>query len=312
MQALSLPDLQKKLRMTEELTTDGLAIRTSITFSRIPTNSDRWIAQECGGLFLAAKPASRLGLEPGVCDVLWARDAGRAMGNVAAPLLLARKLAFYVLFAAFAMVAAVFWAHTSHRVYLDVYWIVFAAGALAKAPSGSSVFDAPDLPRRLLAFGSPGDGHRPRPALQARMGSGFHNSAFVEDVNDVGVHGGGEAVRDHEPCLSLGESTKTAQPILLRPGIHDAGGSSRMTTGLPKKALARAILCHSPALNSSPPNHLPRSDSKPAGKRSTGSRRPHPQRHATPEAGQKVRRDPRRQYSLELSHDNEPVLETGR
>ncbi len=40
----------------------------------------------------------------------------------------------YVLFAAFVMVTAVFWAHTSHRVYLDVYWIVFAAGLLAKAP----------------------------------------------------------------------------------------------------------------------------------------------------------------------------------
>ncbi len=42
----------------------------------------------------------------------------------------------YVLFAAFVMVTAVFWAHTSHRVYLDVYWIVFAAGLLAKAPPG--------------------------------------------------------------------------------------------------------------------------------------------------------------------------------
>jgi hypothetical protein len=41
----------------------------------------------------------------------------------------------YALFAAFVMVTAVFWAHTSHRVYLDVYWIVFAAGALAKAPA---------------------------------------------------------------------------------------------------------------------------------------------------------------------------------
>jgi len=41
----------------------------------------------------------------------------------------------YILFAAFVMVTAVFWAHTSHRVYLDVYWIVFAAGALAKAPA---------------------------------------------------------------------------------------------------------------------------------------------------------------------------------
>ncbi|MGD0345858.1 MAG: hypothetical protein ABSA85_03825 [Terracidiphilus sp.] len=38
----------------------------------------------------------------------------------------------YVLFATFIVVTAVFWAHTSHRAYLDVYWIVFAAGALAE------------------------------------------------------------------------------------------------------------------------------------------------------------------------------------
>jgi len=39
----------------------------------------------------------------------------------------------YILFATFIAVTAVFWAHTSHRVYLDVYWIVFASGALAEA-----------------------------------------------------------------------------------------------------------------------------------------------------------------------------------
>jgi 4-amino-4-deoxy-L-arabinose transferase-like glycosyltransferase len=37
----------------------------------------------------------------------------------------------YALFGIFALVTAVFWAHTSHRVYLDVYWIVFGAGAVA-------------------------------------------------------------------------------------------------------------------------------------------------------------------------------------
>jgi hypothetical protein len=42
----------------------------------------------------------------------------------------------YVLFAAFIMVTAAFWAHTSHRAYLDVYWIVFAAGALAETGLG--------------------------------------------------------------------------------------------------------------------------------------------------------------------------------
>jgi phosphate/sulfate permease len=38
----------------------------------------------------------------------------------------------YLLFATFMLVTAVFWAHTSHRAYLDVYWIAFAAGALAE------------------------------------------------------------------------------------------------------------------------------------------------------------------------------------
>jgi 4-amino-4-deoxy-L-arabinose transferase-like glycosyltransferase len=38
---------------------------------------------------------------------------------------------FYALFIAFAIVTAVFFGHTSYRAYLDVYWIVFAAGILA-------------------------------------------------------------------------------------------------------------------------------------------------------------------------------------
>lgn len=39
----------------------------------------------------------------------------------------------YLLFATFMLVTATFWAHTSHRVYLDVYWMVFGAGAVAEA-----------------------------------------------------------------------------------------------------------------------------------------------------------------------------------
>jgi hypothetical protein len=46
-----------------------------------------------------------------------------------------------MLFLAFICVTAIFWAHTSHRSYLDVYWIVLA----------SSVVEASDLLR------SPGD-----------------------------------------------------------------------------------------------------------------------------------------------------------
>jgi len=37
----------------------------------------------------------------------------------------------YALFVSFAAVTGVFFGHTSHRSYLDVYWIVFAAGLLS-------------------------------------------------------------------------------------------------------------------------------------------------------------------------------------
>ena len=40
-------------------------------------------------------------------------------------------LIFYALFVSFAAVTAVFFGHTNYRAYLDVYWIVFAAGILA-------------------------------------------------------------------------------------------------------------------------------------------------------------------------------------
>jgi 4-amino-4-deoxy-L-arabinose transferase-like glycosyltransferase len=41
-------------------------------------------------------------------------------------------LVFYLLFASFAAVSAVYFAHTSYRSYLDVYLIVFAAGLLQR------------------------------------------------------------------------------------------------------------------------------------------------------------------------------------
>jgi hypothetical protein len=37
-----------------------------------------------------------------------------------------------MLFIAFICVTAVFWAHTSHRSYLDIYWIVFAASVIER------------------------------------------------------------------------------------------------------------------------------------------------------------------------------------
>jgi hypothetical protein len=44
---------------------------------------------------------------------------------------------FYAQFVAFAAVTAVFFGHTSYRSYLDVYWIVFAAGVLVTWLSSS-------------------------------------------------------------------------------------------------------------------------------------------------------------------------------
>src|ERR1035437_839377 len=56
------------------------------------------------------------------------------------------------------------------------------------------------------------------------MGSRFYHPPLVQNMNDVGVHGGGEAVGDHERRPARGEGAETAQPVLLRPGIHGAGG----------------------------------------------------------------------------------------
>ncbi len=50
----------------------------------------------------------------------------------------------YALFGTFILLTAVFWAHTRHRVYLDVYWIVFGAGALVSVttPGGRASMSA--------------------------------------------------------------------------------------------------------------------------------------------------------------------------
>jgi len=49
----------------------------------------------------------------------------------------------YGLFLAFALVAAVFYGDTSHRSYLDVYWIVFVGGLLARLYRGASESSSP-------------------------------------------------------------------------------------------------------------------------------------------------------------------------
>ena len=50
----------------------------------------------------------------------------------------------YALFVCFAAVTAVFFGHTSHRSYLDVYWIVFASG-LISGPRDESSTNTPNL-----------------------------------------------------------------------------------------------------------------------------------------------------------------------
>jgi hypothetical protein len=58
---------------------------------------------------------------------LWGMWASRRCWRV--------HLIFYGLFISFAGVTAVFYGHTSHRAYLDVYFVVFAAGVLERLRS---------------------------------------------------------------------------------------------------------------------------------------------------------------------------------
>ena len=55
-----------------------------------------------------------------------------------------------MLFIAFMCVTAVFWAHTAHRSYLDVYLIVFAASVVER------LWSSQVLTRMLTEFHSPG------------------------------------------------------------------------------------------------------------------------------------------------------------
>jgi hypothetical protein len=53
-----------------------------------------------------------------VAGMVWTRSGWREQSGV------------YLLFVAFGIVAAAFFSHTSHRAYLDIYLIVFAAAAV--------------------------------------------------------------------------------------------------------------------------------------------------------------------------------------
>jgi hypothetical protein len=87
---------------------------------------------------LAADLAHLLSYGPVMLLALW--EMGRRRANWRDDSLI------YLLFATFMAVTAVFWAHTSHRAYLDVYLIVFAAGALAETAPASSPPAAPKSP----------------------------------------------------------------------------------------------------------------------------------------------------------------------
>src|SRR5262249_26255737 len=50
-----------------------------------------------------------------------------------------------LLFIGFICVTSVFWAHTSHRSYLDVYWIVFASSVLERLWGSASLARASDV-----------------------------------------------------------------------------------------------------------------------------------------------------------------------
>ena len=48
-------------------------------------------------------------------------------------------LIFYALFATFILVTVIFFGHSNYRAYLDLYWIIFATGLLARDSSSSGV-----------------------------------------------------------------------------------------------------------------------------------------------------------------------------
>jgi hypothetical protein len=70
-------------------------------------------------------------------DLVYAASYGPVMVLGVSGMWMRRKhwredAAIYLLFLSFIVVTGLFFGHTSHRSYLDVYWIVFAAGFLAR------------------------------------------------------------------------------------------------------------------------------------------------------------------------------------
>jgi hypothetical protein len=96
-----------------------------------------WVAVRNG----ARKIAAAFGWWPSPRKGFWKNwvhlaSYGPVMALGLAAMFLHRKawrehMIIYALFVSFAAVTAVFFGHTSHRSYLDVYWIVFAAGLMS-------------------------------------------------------------------------------------------------------------------------------------------------------------------------------------
>jgi 4-amino-4-deoxy-L-arabinose transferase-like glycosyltransferase len=82
-----------------------------------------WLPSPRGGLWYNSVHALSYGLV--MTFGLWGMWTGRRNWR--------EHLIFYALFVSFAAVTAVFFGHTNYRTYLDLYWIVFAAGFLAAA-----------------------------------------------------------------------------------------------------------------------------------------------------------------------------------
>ena len=102
----------------------GLHARTPLADHR------RWFSEARRGVLFIAEPSPQFVANSGVSLVIWNGDDFGLLGMWTGRQEWREHLIFYALFATFAAVTAIFYGHTSYRVYLDVYWIVFAANLL--------------------------------------------------------------------------------------------------------------------------------------------------------------------------------------
>ena len=87
-------------------------------------------------------------------------------------------------------------------------------------PRSTSIYGTVVPTRESLespSFAPPTSGIGAATSYKLRMSSRFHDTALVKHVNDIGVHGGGETVCDHEPRFALGESREIVPANLAPP-----------------------------------------------------------------------------------------------